>query len=270
MEVLRFILSGKTAIFKKPDVNSYIYFTYGNVHKVALLGMFGAILGYGGYAQMSGPVKSLKQGKLSESYPEFYKCLKDLNISILPALEYEKRMIPKKIQSYNNSTGYASNEQGGNLIVKEQWLENPKWEICVLLDCEEAIKIKDALLARKCVYPPYLGKNDHPADIKNVRVESAEKVDFSLGKVNCLVPKDMMDIAVLDYDDYDDLSDNEDMEDFFNNGGVKYVEALPYYLDSWTNNYILRTFLYTNQLVRPQGKEVCVYHLPDKKKIVFY
>lgn len=42
----------KNAFFKKPEVNTYCYFTYGNIHKVALLGMFGAILGYGGYSQM--------------------------------------------------------------------------------------------------------------------------------------------------------------------------------------------------------------------------
>ena len=41
MEVLRFSLSGKTAFFKKPEVNTYYYFTYGNIHKVALLGIFG-------------------------------------------------------------------------------------------------------------------------------------------------------------------------------------------------------------------------------------
>ena len=51
MDVLKFKLSGKSAFFKKQDVNSYVYFTYGNIHKVALLGMFGAILGYEGYNQ---------------------------------------------------------------------------------------------------------------------------------------------------------------------------------------------------------------------------
>ena len=51
MESLCFTLSGKTAFFKKPEVNTYVYFTYGNIHKVALLGIFGAILGYGGHTQ---------------------------------------------------------------------------------------------------------------------------------------------------------------------------------------------------------------------------
>ena len=31
--------------------------------------------------------------------------------------------------------GCARAEQGGNLIVKEQWLENPTVDIYVLLDC---------------------------------------------------------------------------------------------------------------------------------------
>ena len=60
MDILRFTLSGKQAFFKKPEVNSYYYFTYGNIHKVALLGIFGAILGYGGYTQMQGFVKDKK------------------------------------------------------------------------------------------------------------------------------------------------------------------------------------------------------------------
>ena len=49
MKAIRFTLSGKNAFFKKPEVNSYYYFSYGQIHKVALLGIFGAILGYGGY-----------------------------------------------------------------------------------------------------------------------------------------------------------------------------------------------------------------------------
>ena len=60
-------------------------------------------------------------------------------MSIIPGAE--KGFIRKKIQVFNNSVGYASGEQGGNLIVKEQWLEEPSWDVYVLLDCEEAIKL---------------------------------------------------------------------------------------------------------------------------------
>ena len=132
MEILKFKLSGKSAFFKKPEVNTYCYFTYGNIHRVALLGILGAILGYKGYSQMQDILSNKKKkGKLESSYPEFYEKLKDLKIAILPL--NNKGIISKKIQIFNNSVGYASKEQGGNLIVKEQWLENPKWEICILL-----------------------------------------------------------------------------------------------------------------------------------------
>ena len=42
MEAVRFTLSGRTAFFKKPEVNAYYYFTYSQIHKIALMGMFGA------------------------------------------------------------------------------------------------------------------------------------------------------------------------------------------------------------------------------------
>ena len=59
-KAIKFKLSGKTAFFKKPDVNEYAYFTYNNIHKIALLGMLGAVIGLGGYNQQ-------KENK----YPEF-------------------------------------------------------------------------------------------------------------------------------------------------------------------------------------------------------
>ena len=70
MQALKFTLSGKTAFFKRPEVNTY-YFTFGNIHRVALLGIFGAILGYQGYNN-------------TIELPEFYQKLKDIKLSILP------------------------------------------------------------------------------------------------------------------------------------------------------------------------------------------
>lgn len=90
-------------------------------------------------------------------YPEFYEKLNHLSVSIVP--RNNKGYISKKVQCFNNSTGFASEEKGGNLIVKEQWLENPIWDIYVLLDCEEAEKITDSIINKKCVYIPYFGKN---------------------------------------------------------------------------------------------------------------
>lgn len=259
MEILRFSLSGRNAFFKKPEVNSYCYYTYGNIHKVALLGIFGAILGYGGYTQMQRVEKAKKKMGISEGYPEFYERLKDLKISILPNAEHKKGYISKKVQTYNNSVGYASKELGGNLIVKEQWLENPGWEICLLVDSEEAKKVRDAICNKTCVYYPYLGKNDHLADISAVRVEKIQKVEVGEGKLNCLAPKEKVQMADVDFDELDELDAYSDF---------KYEEALPVAVDKWINQYILQTFLYTDALVEIEDTEV--YQLEDGKKIVFY
>jgi len=199
MKAISFILSGKTAMFKKPDVNSYAYFTYNNIHKPALLGIFGAIIGLGGYNQLHHKKEQLKQmmkglkakdkknlqeelNKLNEEYPEFYEKLKDLKISIVPLAT--NGYFSKKIQVFNNSVGYASKEMGGNLIVREQWLENPKWQIIILDNgSEEYIKLKKYLSEKKSVYIPYLGKNDHPANIDEVKeVQLSETVFLDDGK----------------------------------------------------------------------------------------
>lgn len=166
MKGLTFVLSGETAIFKKPDVNSYAYFTYNNIHKIALLGILGAVIGLGGYNQRGG------NNDKAARYPEFYEKLKDLKVSVVPLSD--RGYFQKKVQVFNNSVGYASKETGGNLIVREQWLEKPKWEIFLLKDnsIEPDIfnKIEENLLNRKCEFIPYLGKNDHIANINNVKI----------------------------------------------------------------------------------------------------
>lgn len=179
MKAVSFRLSGKTACFRKPDVNQYAYFTYNNIHKPALLGMFGAILGLAGHIQLSNENKHIEEENraikkkadkkpLNSGYPEFYEKLQHLKLSIVPLAPYG--YFSKKVQVFNNSVGYASKEMGGNLIVREQWLENPAWQIIVLDNkTYEYAKLKECLLEKKSVFIPYLGKNDHPAKIDDVQ-----------------------------------------------------------------------------------------------------
>lgn len=272
MEILKFKLSGKSAFFKKPEVNTYCYFTYGNIHRVALLGILGAILGYKGYSQMQDILSNKKKkGKLEPLYPEFYEKLKDLKIAILPL--NPKGIIAKKIQIFNNSVGYASKEQGGNLIVKEQWLENPKWEICILLDCEEAIKIKEAIQNHKCEFYPYLGTNDHFADIECLGVEEAKTIEDDMYRIDSFIFKDDVDILDLEKEELEDWkSQGKPMP----KGNFKYEEALPYKINETTNNYEFQRFIYTGKLVELQ-EDRKVYRIQDKNKkeiedkyIIFY
>lgn len=233
MQALKFTLSGKTAFFKRPEVNAYYYFTFGNIHKVALLGIFGAILGYQGYNN-------------TKELPEFYQKLKDIKVSVVP--RNKKGYFSKKIQYFNNSVGYASKEQGGNLIVKEQWLENPIWDIFVLLDNEEAKKIADSLINHKCVYIPYLGKNDHPAIISDVCFIELNERYVDKESVVSLFPKGF-------------FVETEDSNiDFY-----KYQESLPIGLNEKTGLYEYQTFIQTNLMIN----KGTVYTF-DKKNIIFY
>lgn len=254
MKALKFTLKGKTAFFKKPEVNTYYYFTYGQIHKAAMLGMFGAILGYGGYAQKK-RAGNKKKGDIIEEAPEYYERLKDIQVSVIPL--NPKGYIPKRIQTFNNSVGYASKEQGGNLIVKEQWLEQPLWDIYVLLDCIEAEKIAEAIVNSQCVFNPYLGKNDHPADITDAKLVELQKYEQKEVVLSGLFPKDIGEILPED--------EEEDLQVY------KYEETLPVGLDMLTNLYTYRTFCYTNLAVKNEhGIVYKTEHQYPNKTLVFY
>lgn len=240
MKALRFILKGKTAFFKNPEVNTYYYFTFGNIHKPALFGLFGAILGYKGYEQ------GICKGQ-ETVYPEYYERFKNLKISIIP--EKKDGHFYKKMQNFNNSVGYASKEQGGNLIIKEQWLENPEWIVYVQMDGEESEKLADYIIHQKCVYMPYLGKNDHPAVMKNPEIISLEEIDSEESRIHSL------GIAKLLEFDWD--------EDF----SYKYEEFLPIALKESTNHYQLEKFVLTDSVLL--DAEVPVY-TDGVRNLVFY
>lgn len=276
MEILKFKLSGETAFFKKPDVNSYYCFTYGNIHKVALLGIFGAILGLGGYAQQrifnDNGSASKKKDKLTMEYPEFYEKLRDAKVSIVPL--NPSGYIAKKVQVFNNSVGYASKEEGGNLIIKEQWLENPKWEVYVVLDEKDATnelkellkQLKERMLEFKFKYIPYLGKNDHYANINYVEVFNEDDVSFlgrnEVNTIDSLFLKSKASIeSNIDKDDI--LGSMFDSEKKW-----KYEERLPVELESNCNQYITSSSIYTNFNVKI-NEESSIYKVSGKNLFFF-
>lgn len=237
MKALRFRLSGKTGFFKQPDVNTYLYYTYGQIHRVALLGLLGAILGYKGYNE-----------KDREKYPEFYKKLKDLKISIVS--EGNDGIFDKKLQIFNNSTAFASNEEGGNLIVKQVWLENPSWLIYILLDSDQSELMKEYILNKKTIFTPYLGTNDHMANISDCEI---------------------VDIGKSDENIIDSLFWDEDFKLRLKSKIYKYEENLPFFLEEDTERYIRKKTLESNGEVRKKSdKDVIFEDLDNKLKLVFY
>jgi len=249
MKIVKFTISGRSAFFKQPDVNTYQYFTYGNIHKVAILGILGAIIGYGGYGQM----------KKGDENPEFYNRLSSLKIGVVPEKKSKGYWL-KKLYSFNNSVGYASKETGGNLIVKQQWIENPSWDIYILLDNVEAEKIKNQLAQHKCVFIPYLGSNDHPADIKDVEVLEAIPVEEKKGKLDSFFLEQGAELLPIDVDE--DADESAEIDQLF-----EYQEFLPVGLEVGTNLYQMRKVKLTNMKVR-----YCIDNIfkVDGKTIMFY
>ena len=256
MKALKFTLSGDSAFFKDNVINT-VYLTYGNIHRVALLGIFGAILGYGGYSKQNDMLK--KKNKKKPDYPEFYEKLKDIKISIVS--NGKNGYFNKKLQTFNNSVGYASKEEGGNLIVKQFWLENPSWGIYILLDCDEAKKIADYMQNRKAIYLPYLGSNDHLANIMDVEIiDIEEKMSSEDETIEILSMVKDSDISEKKKNVFS-IDKNSIRDDIY-----KYSEYLPVALSKELNQYEKEKMTITNMSVILKKS----YYKVEDKNIVFY
>lgn len=249
MKAIALEISGKTACFRKPDVNVNVYFTYNHIHKVALLGLFGAVLGLGGYNAQNRAINE-QDIKPENIYPDFYIKLKHLKFCIVP--HGDRGYFSKKIQTFNNSVGYASQEAGKNLVVNEQWLENPCWTVYIFDDNSEMyIRLQKALLTGQCKYIPYLGKNDHPANLTNVRsieLQPAKKftqIDslFALGKT--------------------------EFQKRFTGQPFFYKEFLPVALDEVTNGYIFENMAFTNRKIQTYNEGESLY-IGENKNLFFF
>ena len=239
VSALKFTLSGKSAFFKKPDVNEKVYFTYNNIHRVALLGILGAIIGLEGNKNYH-----LFREKVP-NYPEYYTKLNSLRISIVP--NAQRGYFSKKTQYFNNSTGFASQEEGGNLMVREQWLNNPSWTIYLLQgDTESTVwnKLCDYLLQEKCVYYPYLGKNDFPAIIRECSMVELSKGEYS-------------HIDSIFYGELDMVSDYSASEEL----PYVFCEISPYGLIKTYNFYQMKRSIFTNyELKSTEGLMLLSYN----------
>ena len=223
-KILRFRLSGAGACFRIPDTAKTRYFTYPHIHRPALLGLFGAIAGLGGYAAAA------RQGKNRPVFPEYYSRFSDLHFAVCPkGSAAGNGNFPKSLHIFNNSTGLASGEAGGILQFEEQILEKPEWEIVLLLDCPEAEKIASMITGGECVFVPYLGKNDFPAEISDAVTEEAETAESA---------------AVCSLRSEGTYSTEESPCSY------EYAARLPYELDEKTNLYCHRNYIYSDETVR--------------------
>lgn len=142
-------LKGDFGFFRKPDANNTINLSYNMLHKPALLGIFGAIIGSEGYQE---------KGKM----PAYLDALKDVKVGLEPLL-HERGNYQKTSIKYSNTVGYANN--GSTYLTEESTLIKPAYRVYALLDLDDNNHnlLYQNLREGKAEFLPYFGKNEFAA-----------------------------------------------------------------------------------------------------------
>jgi len=236
MEVLKFRLWGLGATFKRPHTNT-ANFTYSHIHVISLFGIFGAMLGLKGHRDKS----------KGEAYPEFYEKLRGLKVAIVPSAPF----FQKKMTTFTDTTNFSNTE--GALIVKEQSLINPSWDIYVAkgtVDEEIYNRLVDALQNKEAVYTPFLGKNHFPCEIDNFEIVELEKVETE--DIECIH-------SLFKLDDFE-IGDTMDFE----TEEYEFKEYMPIRLTPNLNYYEETILCLTNKEVTPKTDKVEVFFHLDR------
>ncbi|MDT0689725.1 type I-B CRISPR-associated protein Cas5b [Salegentibacter sp. F188] len=234
MKLISIDLKADFGFFRKPDTNNTINLSYNLIHRPAVLGILGAILGLEGYR---------KKGKL----PQYYQLLKDLKIGIRP-LNDEKGNFLKTNIKYSNTVGYAN--KGSNFLTEELTLIAPAYRIFILLDETKELeqKLYDYLKEAKAEFIPYFGKNEFTASWLKSSFQ-----DYTFEKTNKKQTENFTILTVFKKDDSlkdksaapeVDLLNYESREEPF-----LYFERLPEDFDLELMQYRLGEFAFTNYAV---------------------
>ena len=234
-------LHSQFGFLKKPDINDGIYLSYNMLHKPALLGILGAVIGLRGY-NVEGRMKAT-------DVPEYREKLEQLKVAIQP-LHSQNGNFAKDLIKYTNTVGYASEEQGGVLIVNEQTLIRPSYRIYLLLDMEKELHslLHNRLKNQEAEYIPYLGKNDHQLWWDNFQEWRILKKDFK--------PTENFKIDSLFLKPSEDPIEREKrrVSIFENTERYIYFERLPKGWQPQLPHYELHEFLLTNFPLSPENE----------------
>lgn len=149
MKIVSIDLQSDFGFFRKPETNGTINLSYNMIHKPALLGILGAIIGLEGY-------------KKKNETPEYYKVLGKLKLAIEPLL-HEKGNYAKVPIRYTNTVGYAN--KGANFLTEELTLIKPAYRIYLMLDLndQDQENLFNHLREAHSEFIPYFGKNEFTA-----------------------------------------------------------------------------------------------------------
>lgn len=217
MEALKFNLWGLGACFTRPHINS-VFSTYSHIHKVALLGMLGAIIGIE------------KDGTKKGEIPNFYKELRNLKVSIIPK---KPRFFTVDNVVTETSCMFNTNKDGSTYLAYYKELYRPSWDVYILNDNSDNYnKIKEYIIAEKKYFLPYLGKNHFHGTIEEAKILECEDIDLSdIVTIDSLFPREAVELG-----EYEDVSVRRE-----------YIgEFMPVALDDKLNQYIETYIILTN------------------------
>ena len=265
MEAIKFTISGKNAFFKNPIYSGIAgqggelqYFSFNNIHKIAVLGILGATIGLSGYN---------KGGGNNPNLPDFYLKLKDLEISIVP--NSKSGYFSTTSVKLNNSSKLAS-ILGETVNYKQNWLVNPSWNIYIKQSSNPYYTIvKDYLIDSKTEFTRYLGSNSHLANIKNVEIVEINKIDNFSGKVDSLFYTsnniECRKITIEEYPIQLNLSMFYEYQTLYFTNETVTIDNI--YNDGNKNIYFLEPDLNEYNIITPQeNKEIDITEKPQKEK----
>lgn len=224
MEVLKFTISGRGASFTRPHFNTIIS-SYSHIHKVSILGLLGAIIGFD---RKDNPVDSL---------PTFYSKLKDLKVAIVP---HNYKFI-SSVDYMIEHTGFSND--GSSFVGKYENLINPSWDIYIICqtDNEHFDNIKEFILSGKAIFQPYLGRNHWFANISNAEILEG-KLEFI---------KDVSIDSLYD-STYVTTIENED----FMIERISFKEFMPVGIDKRLKQYNEHQLCFSNDLIENSEVEL--------------
>lgn len=215
MEILKFTLSGAKATFTRPYFNSY-FSTYSHIHKVALLGLLGAMIGIR---------RKIAEDGMLLAYNE----LESLKISIVPL----KSQFPEVRNTITETTGMYN--AGSTYVADYIELCNPSWDIYIYSNGNRNYeKIKEFVLDKKSIFNIYLGKNHHFASLENPQILEGKTVD-EISSIDSLFVSE-------------DIKTEEDVDDDCNDR-VYFKELMPIAMDRRLHQYQTKTLVLTNESV---------------------
>ncbi|MEH6659603.1 type I-B CRISPR-associated protein Cas5b [Leeuwenhoekiella marinoflava] len=250
MKLISIDLKADFGFFRKPDTNNTINLSYNLIHKPAILGILGAILGLEGYQ---------KKGQL----PQYYQLLKDLKIGIRP-LQDDKGNFLKTNIKYSNTVGYAN--KGSNFLTEELTLIEPAYQIFILLDETKELeqKLYVYLKEAKAEFIPYFGKNEFTAswlkssfqdyDFEEAKIQDSENINIST-----IFRKE----GVLKDHSEEPLPSFDEVENPF-----VYFERLPEDFDLELIQYQLGEFTFTNYEIQNSFNLLGLYRLKNSDHYV--